>query len=244
MRTILDKYLYARTFAPDGAEGGEGSILGGQESGEANTNSEGDGEETGDEQSGSDDGSGGDGGDGEDAASGEEDDADKKSDEEEDKGEDEEEDEISPEDYVLETPEGMTVDPDMEADFREFAAEKKLSQEDVDRMVEMQAGAHKRMAKQTKDNIAGWQKSLREDPEFGGAEYDKNVGLANSVVNEVFTSMDPNFSGILARTGFGNHPTFVKGMMKIGQAFGEAGIQTGKATDADTTIEERLYGGK
>ncbi|WP_299078675.1 hypothetical protein [uncultured Paraglaciecola sp.] len=162
--------------------------------------------------------------------------------EEKKKTAEEDEDALKAEDYTIETPDGFQLDTEIETEFRTFAEERKMSQEDVDTLVTMQRKMQEKAAVAHATQIKEWGQELKADKVVGGPNYNKTINAGIKVVEDVFVPFDKNFKAILNQTGFGVYPPFVKGMARLGEMMSEAGIITGKETQAEQTHEEILYG--
>lgn len=151
-------------------------------------------------------------------------------------------DEVDPASYEIDVPEGFVLDPELETQFREFGAKKKLTQEDMNELSGMQMKIREKAVADAVDMQKGWVKSLREDKEIGGKSLDANLGAARQVIKDVFVPYDKGFQKMLNSTGLGSYPPFVKGMVKVSELMGEAGIITGKGGAGDESTEDVLYG--
>lgn len=162
---------------------------------------------------------------------------------EDDKGEkkDEKKDEapIDPTSYEFEVPEGFELDPSIDKEFREFAAERKLSNDDVKALTDMQLRMYAKQSEQHAATVEKWGEDLKSDKEIGGRDLDANLAKAREARNAFF---DDEAKALLEKTGLGNHPVFVKGFVRIGKVMGEAGTLPGKGAGGNTTILQNLYG--
>lgn len=127
-------------------------------------------------------------------------------------------------------PEGVSVDAPLMDGFKSLAKELNLSQEAAQKLVNLQAEATKRSvdenAKAWEQAQEKWKAEVKADKEIGGADFDKNIGVAKKGLklfgNEAFIDM-------LESTGVGNHPEMVKFLHRVGKAIKEDGAPvTGK----------------
>ncbi len=149
---------------------------------------------------------------------------------------------VDPASYEITVPDGFNLDEDLEKEFRKFSAKRKFTQEDVDELT----GIQKRLVSKQAEGIANlkktWVKDLKADKEFGGQAFDANAGACRHIIDNVFVPVDPNFKSMLNSTGLGSYPGFVKGMKRIADALGEAGVKLGGKNSGDDSMEEVLYG--
>jgi hypothetical protein len=161
-------------------------------------------------------------------------------DEEKKKREEEEGKPIDPTSYELvEIPEGFELDPAIDKEFREFAASRKWSKEDVKELSAMQVKLYAKQSEAHAERVAGWAEEVKADKEIGGRDFDVNAAKAREAKLAFFP---PEVDAILDKTGLGNHPGFIKGFVRIGKAMGEMGTLPGKGQTKQSTILENLYG--
>ena len=146
---------------------------------------------------------------------------------------------IDPASYKITLAEGESLAPEVEKEFREYAASKKLSQEDIDKLTGMQRAVQKAAAQRLADNVEKWGGELRADKEVGGPLFKENMAAARLAVKNFFpASLRP----VLNQTGLGQYPDFVRGMVRIGKLMKETGTMPGGVAEQQTTAEV-LYGG-
>ena len=119
-------------------------------------------------------------------------------------------------------PEGFEYDEGKAKEFGALAKELGLSQEKAQRLVSMyvgnlQQGLSAQMEAVTARN-KGWQEAARSDKEFGGADFDKNLAIANEGLRRLGT---PELISYLEESGLGNHPEVVRLCWKAGKLAGE-----------------------
>lgn len=141
--------------------------------------------------------------------------------------------------YKIELREGEALDPEIDKEFRNYAAGKKLSQEEVDKLTGFQRKVMERQAANLAANVESWGKDLRADKEIGGKDFDLNCSFAVKARDAFFP---PEMKDVFNSTGLGNYPAFVKGMVRIGKAMSEAGIVPGGATAQSESKVSILYG--
>lgn len=149
-----------------------------------------------------------------------------------------------PETYEWKAPEGFEGELDSAAieQFEPIAKELGLTQEQADKMVALHADSLQRAQQQARDNWAQqqetWENDLRNDPDFGGAKFDENVGAAMKAVEKFGT---PGLKEALESTGMGNHPELVRTFAEIGKAISEDKIVMGNQSQGERSMAERLY---
>lgn len=149
----------------------------------------------------------------------------------------------APEKYEFKYPEGYQVDETALGEYSTAFKELGLTNEQAQRLVDMDA---KRSASSSEAAIAAqkqqvdtWVGELKSDPEFGGAKFEANVGIANKAL-AAFGS--PELTQFFKDTGLGNHPLLVKAFHKIGSQLGEGSIhKTTSDQPAERSIAERMY---
>lgn len=149
----------------------------------------------------------------------------------------------APEKYEFKYPEGYQVDEASLGEYSTAFKELGLTNEQAQRLVDMDA---KRSASSSEAAIAAqkqqvetWVGELKSDPEFGGAKFEANVGIANKAL-AAFGS--PELTQFFKETGLGNHPLLVKAFHKIGTQLGEGSIhKTTSDQPAERSIAERMY---
>lgn len=82
--------------------------------------------------------------------------------------------------------------------------------------------------------------AVKEDPDFGGDNFVNTRKMASFVVKKFGGE---ELQALLDETGFGNHPTVVKALARIGAQFTENGVVLGdsKATKEDIPMAKRWY---
>lgn len=143
-----------------------------------------------------------------------------------------------PEDYDLSPPEGFDVDPEVEKEFRSFAAENGMSKETVGKLKDLQVKLYEKQSAAHAERVAQWGEELKTHKEIGGQKYDENVGVARAAIREFFPEGARN---MLDATGLGNHPDIVVGFVRMGRAMGEGKTLTG-GNGGKMNIVDAMYG--
>lgn len=129
----------------------------------------------------------------------------------------------APEQYADFTlPEGVEMDADTLGTFKELAKELGISQSAAQKLIDLQTGMEAKrgeaMERAVTEQAQRWESEVRNDPELGGANFDKTVETASKVIQSFG---DPALTQLLNDSGLGNHPALVKFCHRIGQAISE-----------------------
>lgn len=141
---------------------------------------------------------------------------------------------IDPASYTFEPLPGETLDPVVEGEFRKWAAEKRLSQDDVNNLTGMQRKLSEESAKRLADNVGKWGDELRADKEVGGPDFKQNTAAARLAIKTFFP---PSLVPVLNKTGMGSYPDFVRGMVRIGKLMGEHSIVPGGGGTKESAVD-------
>lgn len=149
----------------------------------------------------------------------------------------------APEKYEFQLPEGVVLDERalqaFEPAFRDLNLTNEQAQKLAERFLELRTSEAEATEQAYQQQAETWGKQTREDPEIGGAEFDKNVVTAQRAI-AAFASDD--FKALLNTTGLGNHPELVKFCVRIGKAMGEDGVAgVGSPAGQGLTRAQKLY---
>ena len=147
----------------------------------------------------------------------------------------------APEEYADFTlPEGIEADPDLIAEFKTEAKRLNLSQEDAQKLVDIQAKLAEKQGKaileQHQKTVKEWADQVKQDL---GADYQKELSYAAKAINKFGT---PELREFFNATGIGNHPELVKVFINIGKQISEDAFVEGKTKAAPKSAAEILYG--
>lgn len=121
------------------------------------------------------------------------------------------------EELKIEFPEG--ANPELVAAFKNVAKEIALDSEKAQKIVDAYLQAEKKVADALQaewlETHRRWEKEIREDPEFGGTRFERNVNLANRAL-EQFGGQE--LIDFLREARLTNCPPLVRAFMRIGQA--------------------------
>ncbi|MBA1159381.1 hypothetical protein [Microvirga mediterraneensis] len=137
---------------------------------------------------------------------------------------DEPEPELKAEDYKFVLPDGAEPDPAQAQEFTQFCLDHKVPPEQAQAMVDFHAQILGKQVKAWTDQVSAWGEETRNDPEYGGAEYEQNMGIANRALLEFG---GPKLGEAARQYGWGNHPEFVRFMVNVGKALGAPSTEKG-----------------
>lgn len=148
----------------------------------------------------------------------------------------------APEKYeAFKSPEGLTLDTKVMDEFTAAARELNLPQDAAQKMVDKMAPLMaQRQAEQLSTMRTEWETKSKTDAEFGGDKLEASMVQANKAMNAFATD---EFRTLLNETGLGNHPEWVRFMVRAGKAISEDKIvQGGAQPGAKPSLAERMYG--
>jgi hypothetical protein len=138
----------------------------------------------------------------------------------------------APVNYEFKFPEGFTPDQTMVAGAVEVFRELKIPPEAAQKLVDQHIAAMSAFVqsqpeqwhKAFLDTRKAWQVEAQADPVIGGAAWNTSVAAANAVLAN--TAIVPKsereaFTKMLRDTGVGDHPQFIKAMVRINTFFTE-----------------------
>jgi hypothetical protein len=141
-------------------------------------------------------------------------------------------------------PEGVTLNPEAMTELKAFAAERKLSQEDAQKLVDLGAKTMQQqqaaLTSQIEQAQAQWSEASRTDKEFGGDKLAENVAVAKQALDQ-FGS--PELSKMLKESGLGNHPEIIRAFFRVGKAISEDKVERGttKPANASDDLAKKMY---
>ncbi len=147
----------------------------------------------------------------------------------------------APAEYKLAAPEGVELDAEMVSEFTSIAKELKLSPADVQRIADVAIKRAQKQAETTAATVKEWADQCRADKEIGGDNLDANVAIAQKTIDTFGT---PELKAILAQSGWGNHPEFVRLAYKVGKAISDDTFVKGGnpgSSNEGKSLAERMY---
>jgi hypothetical protein len=134
----------------------------------------------------------------------------------------------APEKYDWTAPEGVTFDSEVLGEFEGAARELDLTQESASKLAGLGA---KLLQKQEQAQVkavealsAQWAADAQKDAEIGGDKFDASIATSRKVLAKFGT---PAFKALLKSSPYGNHPEFVRFMVKVGQAVSDDTLVVG-----------------
>jgi hypothetical protein len=151
----------------------------------------------------------------------------------------------APEQYADFTlPEGVQLDEAGLTEFKSFAKEQDLTQEQAQKVLEYGGAKIKAMIeapyKTWSEMQTKWQAEVKADPEIGGTKFEQSIketalvfqpGESNPFVKSAEEA--EALRKALDTTGAGNNPAMVRLFVKMGRLLAEPGTLTGKPTAVD-----------
>lgn len=146
------------------------------------------------------------------------------------------------EDFTL--PEGVELNEELMGEFKPLAKELNLSQEQAQKLVDLQANE---MAKITKaqeqtwnDLNESWVDQAMKDEEIGGkseTEFKEKVAVATKALEKFGT---PELRQALDLTGAGNHPEILRFAYRVGKALSEDQIVGSRSSGSEEKSPEKV----
>lgn len=136
-------------------------------------------------------------------------------------------DDVVPETYEPFTlAEGFEMDEEVGAEFASLAKELGLTQKNAQRLIDLQNKLEGGKEEARREYLEGllteqrtrWANDLKNDPDFGGENYQQNVSTA---IKAMQAFGDDEVRTLLNESGIGNNPAVVKMFHKIGLAITE-----------------------
>ena len=143
-----------------------------------------------------------------------------------------------PESYEFKMPEGVELDSAAADEFSAIAKDAGLTQEQAQKVADVAASMVQRQAQAHADMVNGWAEQAKADKEFGGDQFDANLGKAKAFLDK-FAS--PAFKALLVQTGIGNHPEMIRFAVKGHAAISEDGFAANGRQGGATDPAKRLF---
>lgn len=147
-----------------------------------------------------------------------------------------------PEKYEFALPDGMELDTALLEKADPVLRELGLSNEQAGKLANLIAEERVSEAQRQQDayaqQVEDWGKSAREDKEFGGANFEKSVPIAQKAIAQFGT---PELKALLA-DGLGNHPELIRFCVRVGKAMGEdTGVGEGNKTPTEKSAAALMF---
>ncbi|MHC8403596.1 hypothetical protein [Pseudomonas sp. TMB3-21] len=149
----------------------------------------------------------------------------------------------APEKYEFKAPEGYVPDAQLLAGFESLAKELNLPQDAAQKLMEFDAkrlaSSQDAAAADQKAQVEAWIGELKQDKDFGGANFDASVKVAQKAMADFGT---PELRQMLDASGLGSHPEVVRFFHRVGKGLGEGSIhKTTTEQPAERSLAERMY---
>ena len=149
----------------------------------------------------------------------------------------------APEAYAdFKVPEGVQVDKEALEAFKPLAKELGLSQEQAQKLVDLQAAQvgkfEKAIQTQWEQTQKAWVTQARDDKEIGGTKFDENLAVAAKALDAFGT---PALRQMLDATGVGDHVELLRFAHKVGKAISEEKLILGGHKTTPKSAAEVLY---
>lgn len=146
----------------------------------------------------------------------------------------------APEKYEFQAPEGVELDAQAIAEFEPIAREMNLTNEQAQKLVELQTTIVQKQMQQWDQTVESWVSEIKSDKEIGGQALPQNIALAQRAITEFGT---PELKAALDATRMGNHPELVRVFARIGKAMAEdTFVGSNKPSNSNKSAAEILYG--
>ena len=149
---------------------------------------------------------------------------------------------------ALKLPDGLAKDHAITQEFFKDAAERGMSNEDAQAMITRMGPKLVEAINKPYDAWADMQKKwaddMPKDSEFGGKDYQANLGIAASAMDAVLgkdTSENKAFREMLTFTGAGNNPEMTRFLFRIGKMMKEGSPISGKSRVETKPLSARIY---
>ena len=153
--------------------------------------------------------------------------------------------EAQPETYELTAPEDFPVPAENLRSFNQAALRLGLTRAQAEGMLAWHREFHEsvsgQMAQNSRNTLAGWNREIQQDKDFGGANWKATLADARKAL-DVFDT-DGALREMLRESQYQHNPVVIRAIARIGRAMGEhsfVGMGAG-GNKADTPLEDRLY---
>ncbi len=123
-------------------------------------------------------------------------------------------------------------------EFKNIAKEYKLTQEQAQKLVDLDVKRSQAYQESIKQAAVAWQEASKADKEFGGDSLDENMGLAKKALDTFGT---PELKTLLDQSGLGNHPEIIRAFYRAGKAISEDRLVTGATAGGTPADARRIY---
>lgn len=140
-------------------------------------------------------------------------------------------------------PDGIEIDQTLLESATPMFKELGLNQEQAQKLVDFQAGQVQAAAQAQVDTFNqlkdDWSNQSKSDKEFGGDNFEKNIGVARAALDTYGT---PELTSLMNDYGIGNHPEIIRLLVKVGGTLQEdVPGSTTAASKPDQSRVDQLY---
>lgn len=143
-----------------------------------------------------------------------------------------------PEKYEFKLPDGVTLDEGRAAEFSTVAKGLGLSQEQAQKLVDLDVKRAQDQANAHAETVKGWANELKADKEYGGDNLTATLASCKQVMDK-FAS--PALREYMDATGLGNHPELVRFVARIGKGLSEDTFVKGGTTTTPADPAKVMY---
>ena len=129
-----------------------------------------------------------------------------------------------PEKYDFKMPEGVEVDAEQAEAFSGIAKELGLTQEQAQKIADLQASAVQKQIAAHAQTVQGWRDAVTNDKDLGGDKLSASTVVAKKAIDLAPPEVQAEFKSLLDSTGMGNHPVVFKFLHAVGLKVAEDGI--------------------
>jgi hypothetical protein len=115
-------------------------------------------------------------------------------------------------------PEGKNLPPELADQFKTFAKDMDLTQEQAQKLVELGLKRDQTMADRVNAESTKWLNELPSDKEFGGEKLSENLAVAKKAMDAFGT---PELKQLLETSRLGNHPEMIRAFYRAGLAISQ-----------------------
>lgn len=142
-------------------------------------------------------------------------------------------------------PEGAQIDDVIMGDFKAFGQANKLTQDQMQGLLDLQGKLNQRMVEAAKETRAQWRKDAESDKEFGGAKLESSKATIAAARDNLASQA---FVDLMDQFGLSDHPEVLRHFYKLGLKISED-TTAGNGGKSSTEKEEPraadiLYGKK
>lgn len=150
--------------------------------------------------------------------------------------------EAAPESYNFTVPEGFQINEVAMQEFTPIAKELNLTNDKAQKVADVYSKIEANRLQAEKEAFdkeqADYIQAVKNDSEVGGANFEKSIALANSVITRFGGKELPN---ALASKGLANHPEMVKFFHNIGKVISEDVIVPSDSGKAEPTAASLIF---